>query len=293
MQQKTKQLLPTNNQHLTNDSSDLSTITISTFPAFTKSSNPDDYFFYKNFQILKTGQVKNILGKGAFGEVNLVKNKKDNRLFAMKIIDKKKLKEIKLIKDEISVHICLDHMNIIKLYSFSETKDFFYLVMEYAEKGSLYTEIKRSKGIKEDKARDYFIQVIHAINYIHDLGIVHRDIKPENLLLNNKNQVKLCDFGGVIKIEDGEERQTFFGTYEYMAPEIIDGTKYNNSVDIWALGILLYEMLHGYSPFRVTERKENMKEYYQIYENIVLTEELYIKEDLSEEVCHLIKSKYD
>ncbi len=271
---------------------EISIITTSNFPAFTKSTNTDDYFFFKNFQVIKYGSSKQILGKGAFGEVCLVKHKKDSRNYAMKMIEKKKVFNMNLIKEEISIHLSLDHPNIIKLYSFSETRDYFYLVMEHAERGSLYSEIKMTGGVTEEIARDYFIQVIHAISYLHSLGLAHRDIKPENLLLDKKKKIKLCDFGGAAKIEEGEERKTFFGTYEYMAPEVIEGNNYNKSVDIWALGILLYELLHGYSPFRILERKDNMKEYYQIYENIILTDDVIINNNLSEEVSHLIRSKF-
>ena len=230
---------------------DMSVLTLTNLPAFTKSSNQDDYFYYKNFQIIKIGSTRQILGKGAFGEVNLVKNKKDGKVFAMKIIEKKKVHNMKIIKEEISIHLCLDNPNIIKLYSFSETNDYFYLLMEHAEKGNLYNEIKMSGGLSEEVSREYFIQVIHGISYLHSLGLAHRDIKPENLLLDKKKNIKICDFGGTAKIEEGEERKTFFGTYEYMAPEVIEGSNYNKGVDIWALGILLFELLHGHSPFRV------------------------------------------
>ena len=255
-----------------------------------KATKIEDYYYFKNFQIVKIGSMRQVLGKGAFAEVVLVKNKQDGKHFAMKIIEKKKVEKINIIKDEIDIHLSLTHPNIIKLYSFSETTDYFYLVMEYAEKGNVYNEIRVNNGIEEGLCREYFVQVIAAISYLHKLGYAHRDIKPENLLLEKSGNVKVCDFGGAVRIENGNQRTTFFGTYEYMAPEIIEGGNYDRSVDIWALGILLYEMLHGYSPFRVLERKENMREYYQIYENIVLTEELTVNDNLSDEVTHLIRN---
>lgn len=217
------------------------------------NNNPDDYYYYRNFQIVKLGNSRQVLGKGAFGDVLLVKSKKDGNNYAMKIIEKKKIQSLNIIKEEISIHLKLNHENIVKLFSFSETTDFFYLIMEYAVKGSLYSKIKSNKGIEENECREYFIQVIQAISHLHSQGLAHRDIKPENLLIDANNKIKVCDFGGAVKIEEGEERSTFFGTYEYMAPEVIEGNQYNCSVDIWALGILLYECLHGYSPFRVNE----------------------------------------
>lgn len=219
------------------------------------NSDPENYFYFKNFQIVKAGASRMILGKGAFAEVFLVKHRKDGKQYAMKKVEKRKLQNLNIIKEEINIHFGLDHENIIKLYSFTETNEFFYLIMEYAEKGNLYNEIRRKKGLREEVCRDYFIQVISAVSYLHSMGLAHRDIKPENLLLDAHKNIKVCDFGGAVKIEDGKERNTFFGTYEYMAPEVIEGNKYNCSVDIWALGILLYECLHGHSPFRV--RKKN------------------------------------
>lgn len=256
-----------------------------------KASAPDNYFYFKNFQILKLGSSRQILGKGAFAEVLLVKSKLDGNKFAMKVIEKKKVDNISIIREEIKIHLMLDNKNIIKLYSYSETNDFFYLIMEYASKGNIFNEIRTKSTFDESITRNYFIQTINGIAYLHSLGFAHRDIKPENLLIDKNNIVKICDFGGAVKIEDGQHRKTFFGTYEYMAPEVIDGSNYDRSVDIWALGILLYELLHGYSPFRIIENKDNMKEYYQIYENIMLNGDVLVNDTISDEATHLIRSK--
>jgi len=112
--------------------------------------------------------------------------------------------------------------------------------------------IKKSKGIDEKSAFKYFIETASAILFLHTNDLIHRDLKPENILLDENNNVKLCDFGWCVELkEDDAPRKTFCGTYEYMAPEIVKETPYDKSVDIWSLGILLYELLHGYSPFRV------------------------------------------
>ena len=94
------------------------------------------------------------------------------------------------------------------------------------------------------------------------MGILHRDLKPENILLDEFCNVKLSDFGWAAKIREGQERRTFCGTYEYMAPEIFEGDDYNHSVDVWALGILLYELLHGHSPYSSTS-------VFKVYKNII------------------------
>lgn len=109
----------------------------------------------------------------------------------------------------------------------------------------------------ERTAFKYFIQTAAAIYFLHSKELVHRDIKPENLLLDDKNNIKLCDFGWCVQIYDDEPRNTFCGTYEYMAPEVINEDYYDKSIDLWSLGILLYELLHGYSPFRVSQLSDN------------------------------------
>jgi serine/threonine protein kinase len=121
--------------------------------------------------------------------------------------------------------------------------------MEYAKKGNLLDIIKKEKsGMSEIKAFKYFIQVINAVYYLHSNNIIHRDIKPENILIGDDNKLKLCDFGWAKELTL-ENRSTFCGTMEYMAPEIVGSENYDYSVDIWSLGILLYEMLFGHSPF--------------------------------------------
>jgi tRNA A-37 threonylcarbamoyl transferase component Bud32 len=220
-----------------------------------KSKETIDKYSYKNFHVVKRGSNRHLLGKGAFGEVCLVKHKYDGLFYAMKIIEKKNLKnKTDSIKQEIKNHLQLDHPNIIKLLNYSETQDYVYLAMEYAENGSLFQEVRKIGKLNEHTAKKYFSQTLEAVCYLHERGFTHRDIKPENLLLDKHKNVKLCDFGGTVLLKENQERKTFFGTYEYMAPEIIEGSSYNSSVDIWALGILLYELLHGYSPFRVSTK---------------------------------------
>ena len=123
------------------------------------------------------------------------------------------------------------------------------MMMEYANKGTLYETIKKTRnGFSEGEAFTYFIQVVFAIIFLHENNVIHRDLKPENLLLTENDVVKLCDFGWSKEI-DLSKRSTFCGTVEYMAPEIVDNKCYDMGIDIWSLGILLYELCHGFSPF--------------------------------------------
>ena len=179
--------------------------------------------------------------------------------FALKVIDKRKLLisygKLDIIYNEINIHSKLDHENIIKLYNVHEDNENINIIMEYAENGNLFELISKEKnGLNESKAFDYFIQVVNAVYYLHNNNIIHRDIKPENILIGNDNKLKLCDFGWAKELTL-ENRSTFCGTVEYMAPEIVGSENYDYSVDIWSLGILLYELLYGHSPFKASNTK--------------------------------------
>lgn len=192
-----------------------------------------------------------ILGSGAYGQVKLVKLRSTGESRALKIISKQSLEEEKLSKDkifeEITNHQQLKHKNIIKYIDHFEDSQFIYIVLEYAERGSLFEKIKNKSKIPESQAKVYFKQTIEGIQYLHSCDIIHRDLKPENILISKEDLIKICDFGWCVK--GGEMRSTFCGTLDYMAPEMVKGQPHSFEVDIWALGVLLYEMLHGYAPF--------------------------------------------
>ena len=249
-------------------------------------------YMIENFEYLKDyNNEKIIIGKGGYGQLYLAKNKKDGKEYAIKNVSKDKMKsvgiDISIIKREIDIHIRITHPHIIKLFSFSEDRHNFYLAMEYAQKGTLYKLIQQKRGMSEDEAFHYFIQVASAIHFLHSNGFAHRDIKPENILLDKNGSVKLCDFGWCVNVSKGN-RITFCGTYEYMAPEMINDEFYDLGIDIWSLGVLLYEMIHGYSPFRahyfLKDAKSAMKE---IFRNIK-SNNYSIDKNISKECIDLI-----
>lgn len=215
---------------------------------------------FKKLSIIDLIEIKQI-GSGAYSKVFLNKHAKTGELFAIKQIEfsEKMKKEIySNYLRETMIHSNLNHENIIKLYDFNENNgETFFLILEYAEKGNLYKIIKKDK-LTEKSARNYFGQILNAVHYLHFKGIIHRDIKPENILIDKNNVVKLCDFGLAVNIQEDEGRETFCGTYEYMAPEIIQNKPYNKKIDIWCLGILLYEILHGFSPFSTNSNLGNI-----------------------------------
>ena len=228
---------------------------------FVKNFTEDPLFSIQNFSPLYKEGKPIVIGTGTFSTVFLYKNNYSNKYYAVKYMKKKKIIEtcatLESVYKEISIQSKITHENIVKLYSSNEKEKDFSLVMEYVPGGNLFKKIHKQKGLNEDDAFKYFIQVCNAIYFLHKNDIIHRDIKPENLLLNSEGtKVKLCDFGWCCEVEIGN-RKTFCGTFEYMAPEIIKEEPYNKSIDIWALGVLLYEMLYGYSPFHAQEKTED------------------------------------
>ena len=221
---------------------------------FRDKINYDNKYDFKNFEKVIEGIFPKQLGCGSFGRVFLVSHKETKELFALKTIEKRKIMvtygKLDIIYDEINIHSKLLHENIIKVYNIFEDEESINIIMEYAQNGNLYQLIKKEKnGFSEAKAFDYFIQMINAVYYLHSNNIIHRDIKPENILISKDNKLKLCDFGWAKELTL-ENRSTFCGTMEYMAPEIVGSENYDYSVDIWSLGILLYELLFGHSPFK-------------------------------------------
>ena len=226
---------------------------------FKEKINFSEKYAYDNFTKVIEDIFPKQLGSGSFGRVYLVSHNDSKKLFALKVIDKRKLMvsygKLDIIYNEINIHSKLAHENIIKLYNVNEDNENINIILEYAENGNLFELISKEKtGLEESKAFDYFIQVVNAVYYLHSNNIIHRDIKPENILIGNDNKIKLCDFGWAKELTL-ENRSTFCGTVEYMAPEIVGSENYDYSVDIWSLGILLYELLFGHSPFKANNTK--------------------------------------
>lgn len=258
---------------------------------YLKEFVPNPEFHFSNFEKVKSGINKGgyILGSGGFGEVYLAKNKQNGSYIAIKEMNKKRIVDaghgLDLIYKEIYYNGRLIHENIIQLYSFHEDASNIYLLMEYADSGNLYANIRKNGGFSEFEAFGYFIQICSAVNFIHDNNLIHRDIKPENILMFGEKILKLCDFGWCVELSVGN-RSTFCGTYEYMAPEIIREKPYNHGIDVWSLGVLLYELLHGYSPFKA---ENNNNDCYEVFDNIIKFN-LKFEKELSDDCKDLIIS---
>jgi aurora kinase len=201
--------------------------------------------------------IKKELGSGAFGHVYLVIHKQTNAQYAIKAIDKRNkmnMEESPYFKREIEVMYKVHHPNVVKLYGHFEDNNYCYFIMEYISKGNLYGLIPKDnkKRINPKVVANIMKDIISAVYYLHNINppIIHRDIKPENILLNDGLVAKLTDFGWSNYIFNGIKRTTLCGTPVYMAPEIIREQPHDERVDIWCIGVLLFELTTGTLPFQ-------------------------------------------
>ena len=211
---------------------------------------------------------KKPIGKGAFGEVWKVIHENSKKVYCVKILSKRDIFEQKLINQinkEISIMYNINHPYSVKLVNHFEDNEKLYLIMELAPNGNLYNLIQNN--IKEKVKnmaliKKLIVQSIEIIKYLHSKNIVYRDIKPENLLLDNDFNIKLCDYGWATYFTPGKFLTVYCGTPEYVSPEVIKKYPYNEKVDIWGLGVLIFELVFGYAPFSSTfneERFNNIK----------------------------------
>ena len=196
------------------------------------------------------------IGKGGFGQVWKVHHKSTGKIYVIKVMNKQNIIDQKMtdqINREIEIMYKLNHPHIIKLFNHFEDDDNLYLIMHYASKGQLYSLLKKQGRIDQRTTAQYMREILSAVKYLHsfDPPIIHRDIKPENILLDENGRVKLADFGWSNYVSSNNElRKTYCGTPEYLAPEMVKKEGHDTSVDIWDLGVLMFELLAGKPPFR-------------------------------------------
>lgn len=225
-----------------------------------------------------------VLGKGTFGKVILCREKATSALYAIKVLKKEAIIE----KDEVAhtltenrVLRTTSHPFLISLkYSF-QTADRLCFVMEYVNGGELFFHLSRERVFTEDRARFYAAEILLALKYLHQQGIIYRDLKLENLLLDSDGHMKIADFGLCKEqIAYGSTTRTFCGTPEYLAPEVLEDAHYGRAVDWWGLGVVMYEMLVGHLPF--------YSQNHDVLFELILLQEVHFPRTLSMEAKSLL-----
>lgn len=200
-----------------------------------------------------------IIGTGACSKVVRCRLKGNPQVYALKIVDMQKVSELDAanLKTEIKLHKELNHPSIVRFYDSYSKDNYMYFLMEYCSRYTLYYFIHVRFGLPDVLALRFLYQVALGIQYLHQRNIIHRDIKPENLLMDDNYNLKICDFGwGVQLTPDKPARFSMAGTFEFMAPEVVFQKGHGKPFDMWTLGILLYEMLHGTTPAGADTLKE-------------------------------------
>jgi serine/threonine protein kinase len=195
------------------------------------------------------------IGSGGFATVYLGRHNWANVQVAVKSISKDSLSSDQArvrFGREVSIQRSLHHPFINELFDVIETDTHYHLILELVVGGSLLDRIKKARVLDEETARHYFVELLSAIEYLHEKGgAAHRDLKCENILIDRLDNIRIIDFGLSRKAED-EKFRTLCGSPDYAAPEILESCGYTQTVDIWDLGIILYAMVVGRLPFADT-----------------------------------------
>ncbi|KAJ6227811.1 rho-associated protein kinase 2 [Anaeramoeba flamelloides] len=274
-------------------------------------------------------QVIKIIGKGAFGLIQLVRDKSNNKIYAMKILKKTKMiahGQVDHVKTERNLMVLINSIWVVNLrYSFQD-ENCLYLIMEYVPGGDMMTHLIRNQVLTEEQTKFYIAETIIAVSTIHDMGFIHRDLKPDNLLLDRKGHIKLSDFGLSTVYESIKEelknekdikkstskrrkkintfksrkiRETTWkqrrklaystvGTPDYIAIEVLTTPYYSKTCDWWSLGVIMFEMLYGFTPFVSKTRKGTFQSIMNWKENLIYPEDIPVSPEAIDLMTKLI-----
>jgi len=232
-----------------------------------------------DFEVLK------LIGQGSFGRVLQVKKKNTGEIYAMKVLEKAKIiaqGEVQHTMAERNILTKLKHPFLVNLnYSF-QTNEQLHFVLDFVNGGELFFHLQNERRFPEDRVRFYAAEILLALEHLHNAGVIYRDLKPENLLLTDQGHIVMTDFGlakeGMFSYD--AKTDTFCGTPEYLAPEVLLGNGYGKAVDWWSFGCLVYEMLSGLPPFY----SQNVQDMYKR----ILSDKLIFAKEVSPEAKELI-----
>ncbi|KAG9231103.1 threonine protein kinase [Amylocarpus encephaloides] len=191
------------------------------------------------------------LGKGKFGRVYLARERKTGFVCALKVLYKSEIRKggvEEQVRREIEIQSHLRHPNILHLLGHFHDSKRIFLILEFAGRGELYKHLTREGRFPEWKAAQYVAQMALALQFCHKKHVIHRDIKPENILVGIHGELKIADFGWSVHAPS-QRRNTLCGTLDYLPPDIVRQQWYSEKVDLWSLGVLMYEFLVGSAPF--------------------------------------------
>ncbi|TCD70835.1 hypothetical protein EIP91_001525 [Steccherinum ochraceum] len=236
----------------------------------------------RDFEFLK------LIGRGTFGRVFQVRKKDTKRIYAMKVLSKREIIAKKEVAHTIGerkiLQRSLDSPFLVGLKFSFQTDTDLYLVTDFKSGGELFWHLQKETRFTEERARFYIAELVLALEHLHKYDIVYRDLKPENILLDATGHVALCDFGlSKPDLRSDELTNTFCGTTEYLAPEVLlDEHGYSKLVDFWSLGVLLFEMCCGWSPFYAEDTQ-------QMYKNICFGKIRFPKGVINEDGKQFVK----
>ncbi|KAF5868769.1 putative serine threonine-protein kinase gad8 protein [Botrytis fragariae] len=211
----------------------------------------------EDFDLLK------VVGKGSFGKVMQVKKKDTQRIYALKTIRKAHIISRSEVAHTLAERSVLSQINnpfIVPLKFTFQSPEKLYFVLAFVNGGELFHHLQKESRFDINRSRFYTAELLCALECLHGFNVIYRDLKPENILLDYSGHIALCDFGLCkLDMKDEDRTNTFCGTPEYLAPELLMGQGYTKTVDWWTLGVLLYEMLTGLPPFY----DENTNEMYR------------------------------
>lgn len=236
----------------------------------------------RDFEFLK------LIGRGTFGKVFQVRKRDTKRIYAMKVLSKREIVAKKEVAHTIGerkiLQRSLESPFLVGLKFSFQTDTDLYLITDFKSGGELFWHLQKETRFSEERARFYIAELVLALEHLHRYNIVYRDLKPENILLDATGHVALCDFGlSKADLRSDELTTTFCGTTEYLAPEVLlDEHGYSKLVDFWSLGVLLFEMCCGWSPFYAEDTQ-------QMYKNICFGKIRFPRNVISEDGKMFVK----
>ncbi|XP_013875774.1 protein kinase C zeta type isoform X3 [Austrofundulus limnaeus] len=234
-----------------------------------------------------------VIGRGSYAKVLLVRLKKNEQAYAMKVVKKELVhddEDIDWVQTEKHVfEQASTNPFLVGLHSCFQTESRLFLVIEYVNGGDLMFHMQRQRKLPEEHARFYAAEICIALNFLHEKGIIYRDLKLDNVLLDHDGHIKLTDYGMCKEgIRPGDTTSTFCGTPNYIAPEILRGEDYGFSVDWWALGVLMFEMMAGRSPFDIITDNPDMNTEEYLFQ-VILEKPIRIPRSLSVKAASVLK----